>query len=701
MNVDGMRWEEGTGMPGWAAEIAFDEAEEAYLVGRGEERARFERFVRGESDEKRVWNLYGTGGVGKSTLLDAFRRQARRQGAAFYLLDSRDFVHTGGAFCRKMLELMRRSGGATDGDEEALREVVDGLNKLAKDRRVVVAIDTFEETGLLQEWLRDQFLRKLASGILVVLAGRHPLKGPWLLSPAWRERTLWMPVGHLERADVIDYARRCGIVSADQAEYVWERTQGHGLSLALAVSSALLGTEGPIGSVGWSSELASLWLKEVPDEELRTLVEAASLLRLFHQELLAYVVEREVNDEAFTRLTELSFVRKSAKGWRLHDLMRESTCGQLRERFPGKYGKLAARGVSYYAQIIRDDYRRRDVAAEVGELFYFIGDETIRASLNVTRTKAYTWEPMTAANVEEGLRYLERRRSEAAPVRQRGIDPATGALLEAHLTKEEMLYAIAGLDLAELLAIAPNAVLLMRNPEGDVHGLSAIIPIESRTLAYLEQDPFAGPYFRSLPKEARQALNVPGPEPAGWFIKSIDILDWNDSALMAEAASRMHGLMCAGKLFVTSPPPLAMFRQSHLGLGFELLADVTHCAYDGKTPTPTFVLDTRGEGLERFLADMLRRIGAELEPAGEAAVKEREAEELDKRQRLFDAYGLTEREREAVQFVLEDYSNVEIAGRMFVSEITVKKHLSSVYAKMGAKNRVQLIRAFLQSRDAQ
>lgn len=683
-------------MPGWAAEIAFEEQEEAYLVGRGEERARFDRFLRGESDAKQVWNLYGTGGVGKSTLLDAFRRQARRQGAAFYLLDSRDFVQTGGAFCRKLLELMRRGGEASGGDEEALREAVDGLNKLARDRRVVVAIDTFEETGLLQEWLRDRFLRKLASGILVVLAGRHPLKGPWLLSPAWRERTLWLPVGHLERADVIDYARRCGIESADQAEYMWERTQGHGLSLALAVSSALLGTEGPVGPAGWSSELASLWLKEVPDEKLRTLVEAASLLRLFHQELLAFVAEQDVDDEAFNRLTELSFVRKSAKGWRLHDLMRESTRGHVRERFPGKYGKLAARCVLYYAKLIRDDYRRRDVAAEVGELFSYIGDETIRASLNVTRTEGYAWEPMTAANAEEGLRYLERRRDEAAPVRQRGIDPATGALLEAHLTKDEMLYAIAGLNLEELLALAPNAVLLMRTPEGDVRGLSAIIPIESRTLAYLEQDSFAGPYFRSLSAEARQALNVPGPEPAGWFIKSIDILDWNDSALMAEAVSRMHGLMCAGKLFVTSPPPLAMFRQSHLGLGFELLADVAHCAYDGKTPTPTFVLDTRGDGLERLLAGMLRRIGIELEPAAGPSAGRREEEEPVTRNRLFDTFGLTEREREAALLVLEDCSNAEIAARMFVSEITVKKHLSSVYAKMGAKNRAQLIRTVLQ-----
>ncbi|MFC4103375.1 LuxR C-terminal-related transcriptional regulator [Paenibacillus xanthanilyticus] len=698
MNVDGMRWEEGAGMPGWVAEVAFEEKEEAYLVGRQEERARFERYLRGESDEKRVWSLYGTGGVGKSTLLDAFRRQARRQGAAFYLLDSRDFVHTGGSFCRKLLEQMRLSEEPDGGDEAALRVAVDGLNKLARERRVIIAIDTFEEMGLLQEWLRDQWLRKLSPGILVVLAGRYPLKGPWLLSPAWRERTSWMPLGHLERADVFDYARRCGIASADQAAYLWERTQGHGLSLALAVSSALLGAEGPIEQSGWSAELASLWLKEVPDDGLRTLVEAASLMRLFNQELLAFVTEQDVDDAAFNRLTELSFVRKSVKGWRLHDLMRESTRGQLRERFPGKYRKLRTRCVSYYAEVIRDDYRKRDVAAEVGELFYYIGDETIRASLNVPRTESCAWEPLTAETLEVGLRYLERRRAEAAPVHRRGIDPETGALLEVHLTREEMLYTIAGLNLEELLALGSDGVLLLRTPAGDVCGVSAIIPIESRTLAYLEQDAFAGPYFRHLTPEARRALDVTGPEPAGWFIKSIDILDWNDPVLVAEAVTRMHGLMCAGKLFVTSPPPLAMFRQSHLGLGFELLPHVAHCAYDGKTPTPTFVLDTRGEGLERFLAEMLRRIGVELR-AGEGEYPHgagRKAGSPDDLERRLEAFGLTEREREAARLVLEDCSNAEIAARMFVSEITVKKHLSSAYAKAGVKNRAQLIRSVLQ-----
>ncbi|HEY8416664.1 MAG TPA: LuxR C-terminal-related transcriptional regulator [Limnochordales bacterium] len=57
--------------------------------------------------------------------------------------------------------------------------------------------------------------------------------------------------------------------------------------------------------------------------------------------------------------------------------------------------------------------------------------------------------------------------------------------------------------------------------------------------------------------------------------------------------------------------------------------------------------------------------------------------------------GLTPREREVALAVLDGMSNAEIARRLWVSEVTVKKHLSSIFAKTGVSSRTQLIKRML------
>jgi DNA-binding NarL/FixJ family response regulator len=52
---------------------------------------------------------------------------------------------------------------------------------------------------------------------------------------------------------------------------------------------------------------------------------------------------------------------------------------------------------------------------------------------------------------------------------------------------------------------------------------------------------------------------------------------------------------------------------------------------------------------------------------------------------------LTEREREVMGLVAEGLSNDEIAGRLYVSPMTAKTHVSRAMTKLGARDRAQLV----------
>lgn len=52
---------------------------------------------------------------------------------------------------------------------------------------------------------------------------------------------------------------------------------------------------------------------------------------------------------------------------------------------------------------------------------------------------------------------------------------------------------------------------------------------------------------------------------------------------------------------------------------------------------------------------------------------------------------LSEREREVLVLAAKGLSNVEIAGELFLGRETVKTHLSSVYTKLGVRDRTQAV----------
>jgi two-component system, NarL family, nitrate/nitrite response regulator NarL len=63
---------------------------------------------------------------------------------------------------------------------------------------------------------------------------------------------------------------------------------------------------------------------------------------------------------------------------------------------------------------------------------------------------------------------------------------------------------------------------------------------------------------------------------------------------------------------------------------------------------------------------------------------------LNASRRRTKAFGLTHRELEIVRSIVNGYTNKEIAQRSAISQSTVKRHMTHIFDKLGASNRIEV-----------
>lgn len=68
-----------------------------------------------------------------------------------------------------------------------------------------------------------------------------------------------------------------------------------------------------------------------------------------------------------------------------------------------------------------------------------------------------------------------------------------------------------------------------------------------------------------------------------------------------------------------------------------------------------------------------------------------EEEQADSLDVIAENHRLTVRECEVMKLMYEGYNNPEIAEELYISRNTVKKHIQSIYEKMGVSNRMELV----------
>ncbi|GIO12366.1 hypothetical protein J19TS2_19210 [Cohnella xylanilytica] len=705
-----------------------------HFVGREFELEYFrQRLAQLDERDERILNVYGTAGMGKTYLLERFARIAGELGAFYVRADVRDALNRRERLLSSLLEQMEPTPstlpissspspslslsppeGLPASALQLQERCLQALNRIAEGRRVVLSFDGYEEIGGLDHWLRTSFLPGLSGNVLVMISGRFPLEGPWRHTPAWRKLIVRLPLAELSYGDIRTYLRQWGVDDEKEADAVWLRTMGHPLALSLltpdnretanaanapnaanpanaasASAAAAAGRLRPPNAAAAEEEdplqaLLDDWLREAPDDELRRLLFAASAVRTFHQDLLSKLMGAEVPSTLFQRLTDLSFVSRTANGWQLQELVWETVRRHFRERMPDTYAAYRDRAAEHYLAKLEEGLAQgRDIVWEFGELLRYADNPVLRAHYRHARTSRNYLEPLGEANLEEAQAYVRRRQKQEESWKVLCSDAESGELYRFELSADLGRARLNLIPLGELAKTGEESVRLLRSPEGRVVGLFAIVPVNGRTYDWLSKSPVSRAYIASLSAEERSRIRTSSSDTEIRFVYVLDVESLERDELRSDIVHALLEPILAGRLLIESPPPHDYYRLGKTSLGFEPLPGAEHADYGGDRPATTYALDTRREKLRDLLRRMVRVPGTAAAPARPNAVQGRNE--------------LTPREREVAELLVLGLTNAEIAAKIYVSEAAVKKHVNAMLSKYGLKNRTQLANHLINS----
>jgi len=337
-----------------------------------------------------VTYVHGIGGIGKSSLLDAFKRRARTYGATVISLDGRMIEPTPRGF---LLEL----GTAIGLDAVPPNLAADRLGSLGQ--RVVLTIDTYELMRLVDTWLRQDFFPLLPENLHIVLAGREPPVSAWLSSPGWQDMFHSIRIGSLPEDDAIALLVQRGFDELD-ALRINRFTHGHPLALQLAAASLHESSDLNLAEDADQrvvEQLAKMYLADVPDSLTRRTLEAASVIRRTTLPLLRAMLPDIAPQDGYDRLQALPFVDTSRDGLRIHNAIQHALVASLRAADPDRH--LALRRAAW--RRLRADVRLAapdDLWRYTADMLYLVENPVVRDGFFPNDSHRFAFEPARASD---------------------------------------------------------------------------------------------------------------------------------------------------------------------------------------------------------------------------------------------------------------------------------------------------------------
>jgi hypothetical protein len=358
---------------------------------------------------------------------------------------------------------------------EAIRTAVnDSLTNSAGSSAppALIIIDSAEQLGSAEEWLRDEFLPGVPINSVVVIASRRPPDAAWLSDPGWRDMLRVILLSNLSAAHIRTLLEVEGI-DVDLLDQVMALTYGHPLGASLLIDvirRAGHGAEVPRPLADQPDLVAALlqrFVDLVPSSHHRAALQVAAHARVTTEPVLRAVLPSSDASEVsklWDWLRDLTFMEESHSGIRPHELARDVLEADLRWRDPEAYADMHRRLRGYLVDTVRahagNPERLHNAAAE---LLFLLHDHPLVGPF-------WNWNALS-----EGV--------------QQRLEPGEAEMIIA------MTRAAQGDQQAELaghwLRRQPEGFRVFRASEGEVYGYAACLSLNRARPEDLQVDPAA------------------------------------------------------------------------------------------------------------------------------------------------------------------------------------------------------------------
>ncbi len=229
------------------------------------------------------------------------------------------------------------------------------------------------------------------------------------------------------------------------------------------------------------------------------------------------------------------------------------------------------------------------------------------------------------------------------------------------------------LEPREFIKFGRETIRIVKNMSNDIVGLFVTIPIHQCSIPYLKTLPVTKHYFQTLTGAELEEHNAPVHQPAGWFIFHAETRKNAGQGVKSEILRLINTLYTKGSMILFTTP-LELNWRIALRLGYEEIKGATLFVFGERFPSQMFRLDLRGQKLLPYFDALIQNAF----PSNPGLPD--------------NVFGFSKREREVAAYVVKGISNKEIADKLFISEVAIKKHVSRILGKAGVKTRGQLIK---------
>lgn len=292
------------------------------------------------------------------------------------------------------------------------KDFLEDIAKVARKRRLVLIIDTFEQMSTLNDWVCDA-AKKLDGNVLLVITGREMVNWDrqwdgWL-AHVQVEELHPMTENHMRALARRYYATMVGgDPDPKQIDAIINFARGLPMVVATAVRLWVKYRQ-EFDIKEQQAEVYSDVVKRLQEgvpSEILPILEATAVLRWFDKQILREVMGNKDIDLAYEEIRRFPFVKSTRDGLRLHDSVRDIFDENLRIDDRERHHKLHARAAKYFDKLVNKLKDENELQSALLERLYHLvkcGNEDLaitESQVAIDRALAFYRRPFAESVVD-------------------------------------------------------------------------------------------------------------------------------------------------------------------------------------------------------------------------------------------------------------------------------------------------------------